>query len=521
MKGLSPAGRPVGPAGVLSSPEDRAPEARSQGWLWVVALLAILTLATVVRWELLGTRSLWYDEGYSLYVARMGWRGILQFLRENDAHPAGYYLLLSFWVQRFGEKLVIARLPSFAFGVVAVALTWLLARRLHGPAAGTVAALLVAVHPFQVMASNELRMYSLLTILVLAAALAAARTLRGGNGWALLLGVLWAAVGYTSYYGLLAVAGMAAGLWASGHRRVAGLAMATGLVLYLPWLPYLAGFWRANPQLWTREALWWGYPIELLAAQAFGGYWPETFTYHTSFRGPVFLYVPLLIPYVGFAAATAGLRCWRSCDGLRVVGWTWTTVHVAILCLSFALGWAAAYPRHLAFLQPLAACWVAVGLVEVSRTFRLRSLAAALGLLWILSLQGPALAAMQSDPRYQSYRYDLAAQFVRSSFRPGDAVVYVPDGTSLAFEYYFQPPGRRLEIRVEPRRYRPEEWGPLFDRGLRGFSGREQRVWIVTTAPAPPAGEVALRTALEEQGYEVVGDRVFAGLKVSLAVRKR
>jgi len=489
--------------------------------LWGLALLAVLAVAAAVRWELLATRSLWYDEGYSLFVARMGGRQILQFLKANDAHPAGYYVLLSFWIQRFGEGLLVARLPSFVFGVAAVALTWLVASRLHGPASAAVAALLVAIHPFQVMASNELRMYSLLTVLVLAAVLAAVRAIRGGDSWALLLGVLWAAVGYTSYYGLLAVVGMAAALWTGGHRKVAGLAAATGLALYLPWLPYLAGFWRANPQLWTRETLWWGYPVELLAAQAFGGYWPDTFTYHTSFRGSVFLYVPLLVPYGLFAAATVALAGRERSEGLRLVRWTWMTAFVAILGLSLAMGWAAAYPRHLTFLQPLAACWVAVGLVELSRALRLRSRAAGLGVLWLLSLQGPALVAMQSDPRYQSYRYDLAARFVQSAFRAGDAVVYVPGGTSLAFEYYFRPPGPRVEVRIQPRPYRPEEWRPRFDRGLRALVGQVQRVWTVTTAPAPPAAEAALKEALGARGYRVVGERAFPGLKVSLAVRAR
>ena len=33
-----------------------------------------MLLAALLRWELLGIRSLWFDEGCTLFVARMGWR---------------------------------------------------------------------------------------------------------------------------------------------------------------------------------------------------------------------------------------------------------------------------------------------------------------------------------------------------------------------------------------------------------------------------------------------------------------
>lgn len=491
------------------------------GNLSTLAVAAILAVGGLLRWELLGVRSLWYDEGYSLFVARMGWRGILDFLRHHDAHPAGYYLLLSLWTRWFGESLVTARFPSFAFGVVAVALTWVLGRRLHSSAAGAVAALLVATHPFQVVASNEMRMYSLLTVLVLGSVLCTLRAAESGGWWAVLLGVLWAAVGYTSYYGLLGVTGMAAWLLTRGHRRPLLVAAATASLLYGPWVPYLAGFWRANPQLWTREALWWGYPAELVAAQTFGGYWPDTFTYHTSFRPDPLRLVPLVAPYLLFAAAaTQALRSRRT-DGLSLSAWTWGAVHGGVLLVSLVLGWVAAYPRHLVFVQPLAACWVAAGLVEAVRMLPVRPSVALVGAAaWLLSLQGSAVGALQSG-RYETYRYDLAARFVAAAYRPGDAVVYVPDGTSLAFEYYFRPPGKRLEVDVEPRPYRREEWLPLFREALHALGPQDRRVWVVTTSPAPPLGEAALRLALTEAGYEVVGDRAFPGLKVSLVVRQR
>ena len=49
-----------------------ADEARMPARLEWVARSGVLLLAALVRWELLGVRSLWFDDGYSLFVARMG-----------------------------------------------------------------------------------------------------------------------------------------------------------------------------------------------------------------------------------------------------------------------------------------------------------------------------------------------------------------------------------------------------------------------------------------------------------------
>jgi hypothetical protein len=253
-----------------------------------------------------------------------------------------------------------------------------------------------------------------------------------------------------------------------------------------------------------------------------GSYYASSQATPTSFRPKPVFYLPLLAPYLVLAAvAWWRVRAERRSE-LGMLAWTWAAVHLAVLAASLVLGRAAAYPRHLTFVQPLAACWVAVGLVEAARRLPVRlGQAAAAGVVWLLSVQGPALANMQSDPRYQSYRYDLAAQFVRSHFRAGDAVVYVPDGTFLAFEYYFRPGGKRLEVRVEPRTYGDAEWIALFRKALEPLGPEDGRVWVVATAPGPPAGESALASALRERGYDLLGHRSFPGLRVTLAARRR
>ncbi len=269
---------------------------------WVAAGLAAVAIA--VRAELISARSLWFDEGYSLFVARLGWPGILQFLENNDAHPGGYYLLLAAWMRAFGADLATLRTPSLLAGVASVLLTWLVARRCLGSWGAHVSALLVGLNPFQVYASNELRMYMPLQLVVLAATLTLLCALRRGGGWWALYGGLMALAGYFSYFAVLAfVPQLVWVVWRNGRKALRGapVACGVGLALYAPWLPYLQGFFERNPQLaLVRPSGHLGnigaYLLGALASHSFGGYLPDTVTYHRTFL----IIWPYLLPCCRF-----------------------------------------------------------------------------------------------------------------------------------------------------------------------------------------------------------------------------
>ena len=321
----------------------RSWEERGTRYLLLLTSMGACILGALLRWELLGVRSLWFDEGYSLFVARMGWAEVLRFLRLNDAHPPGYYLLLSAWTRAFGDDLTVLRLPSFAAGVASVWLTWVLGRRWARPEVGLLAALLVAVNPFQVYASNELRMYMPLQVTLLAATWALDRATREeGVRWWTLYGLLVAASGYLSYFAAFAVAPQAAwAAWVAGRRGVRGLAVAgaVALALYAPWLPFLQGFTQRNPQLWLiRPPLsaesWPGQLASFLASQTFGGYLPNTVTYH---RTSLLLeaYLPFLAPFL-LAAAVGAVLLLRDHRGVAPV--TWLGGLALVMGLSTVLG---------------------------------------------------------------------------------------------------------------------------------------------------------------------------------------
>jgi mannosyltransferase len=224
-------------------------------------LLAILLLASCLRFYRLDAQSFWNDEGNS---ARLSERPVDLIVEgtASDIHPPGYYLLLHAWRVLFGHSEFALRSLSAVAGVALVLFTYLLGRRLFGEATGLMAAFLGAISPFAVYYSQEARMYALLAALAAAATYLLVRALEGykrqdAGGKArpasciLLLAsyVLTAAAGLYTQYAfpfILLVHNLVFALWwlAVARRSLARwrrLAVWAGVqaaiaALYLPWL---------------------------------------------------------------------------------------------------------------------------------------------------------------------------------------------------------------------------------------------------------------------------------------------
>lgn len=129
----------------------------------------ILLSGFALRLYRLGANSLWYDETVSLYLAQSD---VAELIRHTagDIHPPFYYLLLHFWGRVAGWSEFSSAFLSLWFGVLLIAVVCRVAREWfaslrplpwQGEGVGVVAALLVAISPYNVWYSQEVRMYTL------------------------------------------------------------------------------------------------------------------------------------------------------------------------------------------------------------------------------------------------------------------------------------------------------------------------------------------------------------------------
>jgi 4-amino-4-deoxy-L-arabinose transferase-like glycosyltransferase len=219
-------------------------------------VVALLLVATLARFANLGERSLWFDEALSGLIARLSTAEVLS-NAAGSSHPPGYYFLLHLW-RPMGKTEFALRFPSAWFSLLAVALVARLGYDLFGRRTGRLAALGMAVSPFQVYYAQEARMYGLAIALsagVLWTFLQSVGRDDRGGWW---LYVALTALGlYIHYYVALVV--LALHLWLlldrSRIQKTAPALVIADILIALAFLPQLIQF-RVEAGEFLGQARW-------------------------------------------------------------------------------------------------------------------------------------------------------------------------------------------------------------------------------------------------------------------------
>src|SRR5512140_2372016 len=123
-----------------------------------VGLVFLLLAGFALRLYHLGAASLWYDETVSLYLARQDLVSLTTHTA-GDIHPPFYYYLLHVWGSLAGWSDFSSAFLSLVFGILLVALTYRIGREWFDRQTGFLAAFLVALSPYNLWYSQEVRMY--------------------------------------------------------------------------------------------------------------------------------------------------------------------------------------------------------------------------------------------------------------------------------------------------------------------------------------------------------------------------
>ena len=231
-----------------------------------ILLLLILLLAFAVRVYRLDAQSIWYDEGLSIQLASLPPDQTIALSATTD-HPPLHALLLGGWLRLAGDSDFAVRFLSLFCGVLAVALTYAWGRQID-KRAGFIAAFLIALAPFAVYYSQETRGYALLTALVLVAAIAVVKLLRGDQRrriWIIYIGAMVAAL-YTHYFAAFAwaafnLARVLAIDWRKGIKPSQGfgiwiVAQIIILACFAPWLPNAIAQAGSNATYFPGRVTW-------------------------------------------------------------------------------------------------------------------------------------------------------------------------------------------------------------------------------------------------------------------------
>lgn len=204
-------------------------------------LFLILLLSFLIRLINLN-QSLWLDEAISATtVEKYGAVQILTKFIEGDVHPPLYYLILDLWSSVFGFSEVSLRTPSIIFAVLTCLFVYKIGKKLTSEKISQIAALFFALNPLSVYYSQEVRMYSLTTLLVTLAIYG----LVSKKNWLFIIGFTGAL--YTDYLPILMLP-----IFLVTNFKSAVIS----LLLFVPWLPVFFRQLSAGASLATSNPEW-------------------------------------------------------------------------------------------------------------------------------------------------------------------------------------------------------------------------------------------------------------------------
>ena len=398
-------------------------------------LVLVLLLATYLRFNLIESQSLWYDEGNS---AKMIFRSIMEIVSASaaDVHPPGYYLLLKAWSGMMGGSEFALRSLSAFVGLVAVSGMYLIGKQIGNYMVGSLAALLGSVHPGLVYYSQEVRMYMVCTLLSVVLVYTSIR-LRDEiktNGAALfsiwrILFVLCGVAGLYIHYSfgfILVAINFACGyeIFTSDQETRKRLVLEfvclqVGIVvLYIPWLStaieHLVSWPAERVSLSTEYATW-----ELWSWLTFG----PTVEVADIVLGLVCLGI---IVVIGLASGR-GRMVWIAMWMIAPVG----------LIVAFGL-FSEAFEKFLVLAVPAAAIIAANGFERLIRfvyiTGRILSLFA-FGV--VISCTYLSLDNMYHNESYRRDNYRLLVADMLYQYREGDAILLNAPNQAEVISYYY------------------------------------------------------------------------------------
>ena len=231
----------------------------------IVPIIAGLILLVCAIMNL--NSSIWFDEAYSAYLVRGDFKQIWE-MTAVDVHPPLFYFLLKIWSIMFGTSAVAMRFMSVFFGLIAIVFIFHLVKKWFGVKVASVATLTAAVSPMLVRYSQEMRMYTLVLLIVVMATyyltLALEKgTERSGRKYWAIYAVLMAIGMWTHYFSAFMwiaqlvlivkkMGGVKAIIREAAKRRMILLVYSLAVILYLPWLPSV----KAEERQKLKDGIW-------------------------------------------------------------------------------------------------------------------------------------------------------------------------------------------------------------------------------------------------------------------------
>jgi uncharacterized membrane protein len=435
---------------------------------FLLILLAILLLAATGRILHIGDQSMWLDEGISYWNQKQP--DMIAWISVKDVHPPVYFWLLHIWIQLTGTTAVAMRMFSALAAMLSVAavvpLARLIARSRTEDSARSreeywlipiLAALLLAMSDSEISLAQDVRMYSLRTLLALASVFFYVRWSRKPEN---LRALLWigtlVALYHINYIGVFmgAIEGLHALFFLRGRKRVSAIGLlALSGILFAPWfLIYGWGQRNTDPGIDAALPSNWGTLVEL-GFKYFSQMWP--------------LMIGLML--FGLVRYEDGRLQWRPLNStFLLAAWIGFTVGVTFV-INFWLDFLS--PRRILLLSPALALLTARGLANFKNPARIF-------LIIVIVVYGVATV----DDYYPKAPWNKVANNLALYAQPDQLVLMEIYRDDFTMDYYIDQKLSTTTPRASLRMWR-EDHASEYPNGLIDQTNQQPTVWLVHWSP--------------------------------------
>jgi len=439
----------------------------------------ILALAAFTRSLGILSRPIWYDEAFAILFSSKGPAAMIYGTLAPatsgtaDIHPLGYYTLLWLWIKAFGSSLAATRILSILAGSATVAVTYLFSQEMFNKRFARLTAVVVALAPFPIHYSQEIRMYSFLGLWSMLATYAYVRGSRGdGIKWWLLFTVSAALAQNTHnlaafYLVPLATTPLLRYDWK--NLRAVALAGLGAILLYLPWLIHLpAQFAKISAAYWVERPS----ADKLLTL---------LLVYVTNLPIPdEWLFIALFITLTAFAIAI--LQTLRSVNRDANVLWLFYLSFAPPLLLFFVSQWTPVYVERALLPSGIIFCvWLAWSIFESPPPVLIRNSIVTM----LLTASGIGIYQHATYYGFPYAPYRELNESLQDRVEPSDLVLHSSKATRLPSAYY--DPDFEQEYVADPPGSGTDTLAPATQKVLGLVASRDvetatagaRRVWFI------------------------------------------
>jgi mannosyltransferase len=451
-------------------------------WISVLIFALLAAGAGILRFLFIARKPFWFDECFSVEVARLSWHDFLRLLWWREANMSLYYVLLRGWLH-WGFHPLFVRSFSVLCSLATLPAIYWLACQLFNRRVGMTAVALMSCNAYSIRYAQEARSYALFLLLATLSSGFLVAWLREpslGNRRGYVVASVLAV--YAHFYALLLIAvqwlavrpfggAPASETRVMNHRGIRRAWFEIGVAV-LPLLAFVTKTgagpirWIARPgfhdmlDYWERLAGNGGWPLLLLYAAA-------------CFAAVMPLSRRLLHPRVEW-------ETWR----LRFL-LLWLILPVA-LAVVLSLARPVFLGRYFIFCLPPLVVLGAAGLANLRRAWMV---AVCLAVMLLLSLKGTV--------SYYNHDFDLerdgseaAANYIYDHAQPGDAILFHIAEARIPYEFFgsLRTGGLKSGVPSGPEIVFPRHGDHLDYRDVTGkpsselartLSGQHGRVWMV------------------------------------------